>query len=130
MQIKISILLIVIFLPMMLFANIFLGHLNTDQTDPYSVNNPYGTYGNPYNAYSIHNKFGRYGNPYSNYSVSNPYATNAPKLYDQKGKYFGKLSTNEFDRESISNAYGPYGKYSVNSVLNVINSCVISIYGE
>ena len=53
------------------------------------------------------------------YDVQNPYSTNAPKLYDSEGNYRGKLSTNKYDPESISNPYGKYGsKYSPDSINN------------
>ena len=50
---------------------------------------------------------------------TNPYATNAPKLYDSDGNYRGKLSSNHYDPESVSNPYGRYGNpYSSDSVSN------------
>ncbi len=60
-----------------------------------------------------------WGYKYSNKSWTNPYATNAPKLYDVNGKYLGKMSSNKYDPESISNPYGQYGnKYSPTSIYN------------
>ena len=120
--------------PALLPAAKYIGNYNTNQYDLNSVNNPYGTYGNPYNPDSIHNPYGRYGNIYSNFSVTNPYATRAPKLYDQQGNYRGRLSANVYDRDSITNPYGRYGnKYSPES-LNYLYGAgaigVISIYGE
>jgi hypothetical protein len=38
--------------------------------------------------------FSPYGSPFSNQSATNPYATDAPRLYDQQGHYRGKLSAN------------------------------------
>ncbi len=52
----------------------YLGSVNTNRYDPYSVANPYGQYGNPYMPNSINNPYGVYGSPYSSYSVRNPYA--------------------------------------------------------
>jgi hypothetical protein len=67
----------------------------------------------------VTNKFGIYGSPYSNQSATNPYATEAPRLYDQQGNYRGKLSTNQFDPDSVSNSYGRYGNpYSPDSLNN------------
>lgn len=63
----------------------------------------------PYSSNSVTNEFGVYGNPYSNQSATNPYATDAPRLYDQQGNYRGKLSTNQYDPASVSNPYGRYG---------------------
>jgi len=79
---------------------------------PYDLNcldNPYGA-GNPYSEQ---------GSPYSNKSWTNPYATDAPRIYDKKGNYRGKLSTNKYDPDSITNPYGkygnPYSPYSLNN---------------
>jgi len=43
------------------------------------------------------------------HSVTNPYATNAPTLFDNQGNYRGKLSTNPYDPDSISNPYWRFG---------------------
>jgi len=57
----------------------------------------------------VTNEFGIYGNPFSNQSATNPYATDAPRLYDQQGVNRGRLSTNQYDPDSVSNPYGRYG---------------------
>ncbi len=78
---------------------------------PYDINclnNPYGG-GNPYKADGLINRYSRYGSPYSNDSWTNPYATNAPKIYDQNGEYHGRLSANPYDPDSVANPYGRYG---------------------
>ena len=52
-------------------------------------------------------------------SATNPYATDAPKLYDEEGNYRGKLSANPYDPESVSNPYGRYGsEHSADSINN------------
>jgi hypothetical protein len=67
----------------------------------------------------VANQFGPYGSPFSNKSATNPFATDAPKLYDEQGNYRGKLSTNQFDPESISNPFGQYGsQFSPDSINN------------
>ena len=106
------------------FALVYLGNLNTNQFDPYSIHNKFGVYGNPFNALSINNNFGRYGSQFSNYSVNNPFAVFPPKLYDQNGVYMGKLSANKFDPDAISNPCSIY--------LNMVRyaTTVIGIYGE
>lgn len=123
--------------PILLPATEYIGNYNTNQYDPNSVNNPYGTYGSPYSSKSINNPYGIYGSRYSNKSANNPYATDAPKLYDQNGNYRGKASANPYDPDSISNPYGRYGnKYSPDSVNNPYgagnpySTNIISIYGE
>lgn len=95
-----------------------LGNLSANAFDPNSSANPYGA-GNPFLPNSITNEFGRYGSPYSNQSATNPYATDAPRLYDQQGNYRGKLSTNPYDADSTSNPYVRYGSpYSQDSINN------------
>jgi hypothetical protein len=67
----------------------------------------------------VNNPYGQYGSPYSNDSANDPYATNAPKIYDQDGGYHGRLSNNPYDPDSTSNAYGQYGSpYSPDSINN------------
>lgn len=85
-------------------------------SDPRCIDNPYGA-GNPYKANGLMNPYSEYGSQYSNKSWANPYATNAPKIYDQQGNYRGRLSNTPNDPESISNPYGQYGnKYSPQSI--------------
>lgn len=95
----------------------YLGQRSANPYAPNSTNNPYGA-GSPYGN-TITNRYGTYGSPYSNKSVTNPYATNAPKLYDNQGNYRGRLSANPYDPESTSNPYGRYGSpYSSDSINN------------
>ena len=52
-------------------------------------------------------------------SNGNPYTTEAPRLYDSQGNYRGRLSTNPYDPDSVSNPYGRYGSpYSSESINN------------
>jgi hypothetical protein len=96
----------------------YLGDLSANQFDQNSIANPFGA-GNPFSSNSVTNKFGLYGSPYSNQSATNPYATDAPRLYDQHGAYRGNLSTNQHDPDSVSNPYGRYGSpYSPDSINN------------
>ena len=82
------------------------------------LNNPYGA-GSAYKSDGLMNPYSKYGSPYSNKSWTNPYATDAPKIYDQDGNYRGKLSTNPYDADSTSNPYGRYGNpYSSDSINN------------
>ncbi len=65
------------------------------------------------------NPYSEYGSRYSNKSWTNPHATDAPKIYDQQGNYRGRLSTNPYDQDSVSNPYGRYGsQYSPDSLNN------------
>lgn len=86
--------------------------------DPNCLNNPYGA-GSPYKSDGLNNPYSEYGSRYSNKSWNNPHATDAPKLYDSRGNYRGKLSTNPYDPDSTSNPYGRYGsKHSPDSINN------------
>lgn len=91
------------------------------QSDRYKSNslaNPYGA-GSPYKTNGLMNPYSRYGSHYSNQSWRNPYATQAPKLYDSRGNYRGRWSTNRYDSNSTSNPYGRYGsRYSPGSINN------------
>ena len=88
---------------------------------PYDSNcldNPYGA-GSPYKADGLMNPYSQHGSQYSNKSWTNPYATDAPKLYDNQGNYRGRLSTNPYAPDSTSNPYGRYGsEYSPDSINN------------
>ena len=95
-----------------------LGNLSTNPYDSRSIANPYGA-GSPYHSDGINNPYSRFGSPYSNFSASNPFATQAPRLYDQHGNFRGRLSTNPYDPDSISNPYGRFGSpYSADSMNN------------
>jgi hypothetical protein len=86
--------------------------------DSNCLNNPYGA-GSRYKADGLMNPYSQYGSKYSNKSWTNPYATDAPKLYDSKGNYRGRLSSNPYDPDSVSNPYGRYGNpYSADSINN------------
>ena len=82
-------------------ADEYLGKLSANPYNADSTSNPYGQHGSEYSNKSINNSHGRYGSQYSNDSATNPYATNAPKLYDQNGNYRGKLSSNKYDPDSV-----------------------------
>lgn len=90
---------------------------------------PVDVYGNNYDPKSVTNQYGKYGSPYSTYSATNPYTTRAPKMYDSKGRYRGKLSSNPYDADSVSNPYGKYGSpYSPTSITNPYSSQHEPIY--
>src|SRR5215510_11755618 len=94
-----------------------IGTLSVNPYAPNSTANPYGG-GNPYGN-TLANPYSAYGSPFSNQSATNPYATDAPRLYDQQGHYRGKLSANPYDPDSVSNPYGRYGNpYSADSLKN------------
>jgi len=83
----------------------YLGNLSANEFDLNSIANEHGA-GSPFSLNSVTNEFGVYGNPFSDRSARNPYTTDAPRLYDQEGHYRGKLSTNPYNPDSVSNPYG------------------------
>lgn len=95
----------------------YLGRLSSNRYDLESTSDAYGTHGNPYGN-TLTNPYSPYGSKYSSTSWSNPYATDAPRIYAQDGTYLGKLSTNPFDPDSISNPYGQYGNPYGNNLMN------------
>ena len=96
-----------------------LGNLSANPFGSNSTANAFSPAGNPFSPTSPNNAFGVYGNPFSNQSATSPFATDAPRLYDQQGNYRGKLSANPFDPDSTSNAYGRYGNpFSPDSLNN------------
>lgn len=98
----------------------YLGKLSSNSFDPESVSNTFGNYGNPYGN-TIKNPYSLYGSRYSPYSINNPYVTgtNSPILIGDDGKYLGRLNSNKYDPESVSNPYGRYGSpYSPDSINN------------
>lgn len=95
-----------------------LGNLSANPFLYESTANPFGK-GSPFAANGINNAFSPYGSPFSNKSATNPFATEAPRLYDQQGNYRGKLSANPFDPDSTSNQFGRYGSpFSGESINN------------
>ena len=95
----------------------YLGNLSSNPYNQNSTANQFGA-GNPYGG-GINNPYSQHGNQFSNKSANNPYAADAPKLYDSQGNYRGKLSTNQFDPDSVSNPYGRYGnQFSPDSINN------------
>ncbi len=95
-----------------------LGNLSANPFDFNSTANPFGQ-GSAFAPNGVNNPFSPYGSPFSNQSATNPFATDAPKLYDQQGNYRGKLSGNPYDPDSTSNQFGRYGSpYSPDSLNN------------
>ena len=100
-------LLLLLSLPFSVLAE-DLGELSANPFNPDSTSNHFGA-GSPFKPDGINNPFSPYDSSFSNQSATNPYATDAPKLYDQQGNYRGKLSANPYDPDSTSNPYGRYG---------------------
>jgi hypothetical protein len=95
-----------------------LGELSANPFNLDSTSNPFGA-GSPFKPDGLNNPFSPYGSLFSNQSATNPFATDAPRLYDQQGNYRGKLSANSYDPDSTSNPYGRYGSpFSPDSINN------------
>jgi hypothetical protein len=74
----------------------YLGCLNCSEYATDSVFNQYGTNGSPYSATSIWNPYGDFGSPYSNEGACNPYANDPPVIVDLDGRYYGRLTLNQY----------------------------------
>jgi hypothetical protein len=85
-----------------------LGTLSANEVDPNFLPNPFGT-GDLSDPNSVTNELGPYGNPYSPSSATNFEGITAPRLSDQEGKDRGTLSTNQYNPDSVRNPYGRYG---------------------
>lgn len=73
----------------------FVGCLNCNKFDPQSVQNDFGTYGNPFSDKSIKNHFSSYGNPYSPFSACGEFASTPPVVVDENGAFYGELTRNK-----------------------------------
>lgn len=73
----------------------YLGDINVNPYDLYSICNRYGNYGSPYGLKSIFNEYGSYGGAYGIYSAFNDYSINPPIIFrdDEPWIY---LSTNAY----------------------------------
>ncbi len=95
-----------------------IGELSANPYQQNSTANPFGA-GSPFAPNGINNLFSPYGSAFSKQSAKNPFATDAPRSYDQQGNYRGKLSANPYDPDSTSNPYGRYGsRFSPDSINN------------
>jgi hypothetical protein len=114
---QVLLLVLLLLLPLTTQAE-YLGNLSANEFDANSTANPFCA-GSPFSSNSVTNEIGNYGGPFSNQSATTPYATEAPRLYDQQGNYRGKLSTNPYGPDSTSNPYGRYGSpFSPDSINN------------
>ena len=110
-------LLLLLLVPFPVFAK-DLGELSANPYQQNSTANRFGA-GSPFAPNGINNSSTPYGSPFSNQSAGTPFATDAPRLYDQQGNYCGKMSANPYDPDSTSNPYGRYGSpFSSDSINN------------
>ena len=81
--------------------NTFLGKISSS-SDPQSIFNEYGTYGNEFSASSIWNEFSEFGNEFNSLSPFNEYSSRPPMVIKSR-KIIAYLSTNS----SIGGAISP-----------------------
>lgn len=77
--------------------DVFLGCLNCASTEPASVCNSYGRFGNPFSGISIWNQFSTYGN---NLNAASPWAAisvGPPVIVDDDGNFYGYLTSSELN---------------------------------
>jgi hypothetical protein len=78
---------------------VYLGFLNCSEYATDSVFNQYGTYGSQYSATSIFNHYNEYGSAYSAEGACNKYASDPPVIVDGNGRYYLRLTLNEYARD-------------------------------
>lgn len=66
----------------------YLGELSVNEFDFDSTANSFGA-GSPFRPDGLNNPFSPYGSPFSSQSATNPFATDAPRLYDQEAPIGG-----------------------------------------
>jgi hypothetical protein len=81
--------------------DVYLGCLCSEY-DAESVFNSYGRFGNEYCTDCIWNSYGKYGSAYSSTSVCNEYASDPPVVVDGDGKFYGRLTLNEFNPQRVA----------------------------
>jgi hypothetical protein len=87
------------------FGKTYLGCINCETTDVDSVFNKDGPYGDPESPGSILNKGGRYGRPISAVSACDPQAPSPPFVVDDKGHYYGTLTTDPYDKGAFKASF-------------------------
>lgn len=98
----------------------YLGKLSANPFDSDSTSNKFGKYGSPLGN-NINNPLSPYGSPFSPSGVRNSFSNSSksPILIGEDGKYLGRINSNPFDPDSISNPFGRFGsKFSPDSVNN------------
>lgn len=82
----------------------FLGCLTCSEYANDSVLNEYGQHGSKYRSESIFNEYGSFGSAYSSFSACSEYASDPPVIVDRSGKYYGRLTINQYrDQTRLEN---------------------------
>lgn len=74
----------------------YLGCLNCSEYASDSVFNHYGQNGSAYSSTSIWNHYSDFGSAYSAHGACSRYAQDPPVIVDQDGKFYGRLTLNEY----------------------------------
>lgn len=83
----------------------FLGCLTCNEMAANSVWNDMSQYGWN-NSFGKWNPFGKYKNPFSSTSACNEYSQTGPVLVDHDGRFYGRLTINEYTNKSICGVNG------------------------
>jgi len=83
----------------------FLGCLSCNEMAGNSVWNEMSQYGWK-NGFGKWNPFGQYKNPYSGYSACNEFTSTGPVLVDREGRFYGRLTMNQFSDKSVCGISG------------------------
>ena len=83
----------------------FLGCLTCNEFSSNSVWNDMSQFGWR-NSFGKWNSFGQFKNPFSSYSACSEFSQNAPVLVDRNGRFYGRLSLNEFLNGSVCGVSG------------------------
>jgi hypothetical protein len=75
----------------------FLGCLNCSEMSQSSVFNSY-SFGSAYGQ-TIFNRYSDFGSEYSIWGACNAYATDPPVIVDASGRFYGRLTLNEYHSE-------------------------------
>ena len=100
-------LLLLMLFPLSVSAE-YLGILSANPFDSASTSNPFEAR-SLFKSDDINNSYSPYDSPFSNQSATNPFPTETPRLYDDEGHCRGKLTTNPYDSDSVSNPHGRHG---------------------
>ena len=107
----------------------FEGTISNQVTGPNSSVNPYGKYGDPYNAKLSKHPFSKSNNYNPYHPFRQPYNKNSvfkssaygEQVYDNKGKFRGSVTNVPFsdNENSANNPYSKFGNpYSTKSIRN------------
>ncbi len=83
----------------------FLGCISCNEMAATSVWNDMSHYGWK-NGFGKWNPFGQYKNPFSSYSACNEFTSSGPVLVDREGRFYGRLTINEFAGNSVCGVTG------------------------